>query len=156
MHKNKSFELEFINFPLFDKELSLRMPCVLNWCVLTSDILSIAVITDWEFTIWFLFIWVIHYADITTSKCWSSLRITCNCKLGKVKFELFVHIKWKNETCQRFISNPMLFIWGPCNRSVTSNLFVELVMNQSQSIRNIVAELMELFNRKVLFTSSIK
>lgn len=82
--KNKSFEFKFIYLPLFDKKLSFWMSCVLNGSVLTSDVLSIVIVTDWKFTIWFLFIWVINNTNITTSKRWSSFRITGNSKLSKV------------------------------------------------------------------------
>jgi len=132
------------------------MPCKLYGSVLTSDILPVVVVTDWEFTVGFLFIWVFNYTNIATSERWSPFRVACNCKLSEIKFKLFIHVNRKDETCQGFISNPMFFIWSPCNRGIATNLFIVFVMNQCQCVGYIITNLMELFNRKVLLCCTIK
>ena len=149
-----SFEFKFINLPFFDIKLALWISCEQSWSILTSDVISIVVVTDWELTVRLFLVWRIHDTNVTASESRTTFGIWSNSELSKVKLELFAHVYWKDETLERFISNPMLLVACPCHWSISTELLAEFVVNQCQCFRNIVTEFVELFDREVMLRSS--
>ena len=114
------------------------------------------VVTDRELSVWFLYVWVVHNTDVTTSKNRSFVGVAGDRKLGQVEVELLSEVDWEDEGCHAFVGCPMFLCRIPGERSVPSNNFAVLCLEDSDCISDVVASFMEFCDWKSIFTCTIK
>lgn len=148
-------EFYLIDLPLFCDESSLSVAGEGGTWVSISRIFEV-VVTDGELCVGFLNVWLIDYADITTAKNRAFFGVASYSKLGEIKRVSFSKVDREDERIHWLISRPMFFARIPRQRCVSSNNFIILCFYNSQSMRNFIANFMELGHWKVPLACSIK